>query len=68
MKNEKWWIFIYPAYVICFMGIISVFLEVFKNIQTPAYIKEIYLFSAEYLIIFYFVYLTYNTIKIWKLK
>lgn len=67
MKNEKWWIFIYPAYVICFMAVISVFLEVFKNIQTPIYLKEIYIFSAEYLTTFYFGFLIYKLI-LWKLK
>jgi hypothetical protein len=48
IKLEKYLLFVYPAYVICFMGVIGVFVEVFFNIPTPEYLRKIFTISAVY--------------------
>jgi hypothetical protein len=45
-KLEKYLLFVYPAYVICFMGVIGIFVEVFGNIPTPEFLKIIFKISA----------------------
>jgi hypothetical protein len=63
MKNEKWFLFIYPAYVICFMGVLSIFSEIIFGIKTPDYMVGIFKLSAIWCITYYF----YSLIKaIWK--
>jgi len=63
MKNEKWFIFIYPAYVICFMGVLSIFSDIKFGTKTPDNMIGIYKLSAFLCLTYY----TYSIIKaIWK--
>jgi hypothetical protein len=63
MKNEKWFIFIYPAYVICFMGVLSIFSYIIFGTKTPDYMIGIFKLSAIWCLTYY----VYSLLKaIWK--
>jgi hypothetical protein len=62
-KDKFYGIFVYPAYVICFMGVLSVFSEIIFEIKTPDYMIGIFQLSAIWCLTYYF----YSLIKaIWK--
>jgi len=51
IMKERYLLFVYPAYVICFMGVIGAFVEVFYNIPTPEFLKTIFKISAVWSIV-----------------
>jgi hypothetical protein len=57
MKNKNWFIFIYPAYVICFMGVLSAFSEIIFGTKTPDYMVGIFKLSAICCITYWFYFI-----------
>jgi len=63
MNKDKFYTFIYPAYVICFMGVLSIFSNTIFGTKTPDYMAGIFKLSAIWCLTYY----VYSLLKaIWK--